>query len=270
MIKKSDWQTVHDEMLEEERRRLGEPPTAEELFAYARGTMSAKDEERIQAFLVAYPELAAAMSEPFPDGEAAPGEPGYVSDEEIERRLDAFHARVAPRPEPLRGGRVVTFWKSLAAAAAVLAAASSGLFWQAHTKMARLESELARPKVAWEEQLLREDGRRGAPDTAQTLPGNAEMHFLVGALVRPEHFSDYRVEILDLSSRPVRSLWSSREVQRRSNGTFGILVPGSFLKPGAYRIVLYGVDGSQEEEELASYSIRVVAADRGSAAAKIG
>jgi hypothetical protein len=43
---------------------------------------------------------------------------------------------------------------------------------------------------------------------------------------------------------------------RRSNDTFAVMVPSSFLEPGRYQVVLYGVaDG--HDERLASYTLRV-------------
>ena len=60
----------------EERRRLGEPPTPEELIAYAEGTPGAGERERIEAFAAADPDVARTLL----DLAKAKSKPGHVLD----------------------------------------------------------------------------------------------------------------------------------------------------------------------------------------------
>src|SRR5688500_16910631 len=86
MITKSDWQAVHQEMTAEERRKLGEPPTTEEMLAYSHGELSAENVERVKAWLVCNPDMARALMEPFPSDDAKPGDADFLSEEELSKR----------------------------------------------------------------------------------------------------------------------------------------------------------------------------------------
>jgi hypothetical protein len=66
-MKKSDWEATFRELLAEGRLSLGELPSTDELLAWSRWELSAEESERIQEFLVYYPELARALEESFPD-----------------------------------------------------------------------------------------------------------------------------------------------------------------------------------------------------------
>ena len=61
MITKSDLKAVFDQMTAEERQRLPEPPTVEEMLAYRRGELSADEESRVRELLICYPELLRAQ-----------------------------------------------------------------------------------------------------------------------------------------------------------------------------------------------------------------
>lgn len=126
MIRKSDLNELMQEMNEEDRRRLGDPPTFDEMLAYTRGELAGADEERVRELMVAYPELARTVTEPF-----VPAEPAKVS--------------------PFRHA-----WTALAA---VLAIAFAGLYFQA-------ESKLTAPRITSSEQVLLPDGRRGVDEPA--------------------------------------------------------------------------------------------------------
>jgi len=246
-------------MNEEDRRRLGEPPTAEELLAYRRGELSVAEEARVRELLVCYPELARALTVPFPVEGAAPGDPDFLTDAEFATHWASLQKRVhdedavATRPEE---ARVLQFWRRASTAlAAALLLAFGGLLWQAQSR-ARLAKELGDPRVTSEEQLLLPDGQRGGGDGSLTLAAEGDSFLLIAPLVGGSQFPRYRLEIVDLSTTPPRALWSSTALHRRFNDTFAILVPRPFLKPGRYQIVLSGVDGAHEER-LATYTLRV-------------
>ena len=158
MIRKSDWETVHEEMLAEERARLSAPPTAEEVLAYTRGELSAEEEERLRKLLVCYPDLALALTEPFPTEDPKPGHPHYLSEAEVTQRLVALRKTL-----PVTQGRnVLQFWRMTAALAATLALVFSVVSWWALTKRGA-------PRVT-EVYELRPEGTRGGASSAILSP----------------------------------------------------------------------------------------------------
>jgi hypothetical protein len=236
MITKSDWQDAHDEMTAEDRRTLGEPPTAEEVAAYMRGELSEAEEARVRALLVAYPALARTLTMPFPeDDEPLP---------DLDRRWDEFRSHIAPpRPET---GRVLQFWRAAAALAAVLAVLFGALLW-------RTRSELTKPRAAWQTAVLEMDGHRGPAGPATVIRPQGELLVLVVPLIGSAPYREYR---LDLATG-TRTLWRSEPLRRDEDTTaFTIEVPRAFLEPGRYRVELYGMDGAREEK-LATYSMVV-------------
>lgn len=253
MIRKSDWKAIQQELLDAERRPVGEPPAAEELLAYTRGELSPLDEERVRRALICYPELANALTKPFPDDDAKPGEPGYVSDEEVNNRLADLRRSISES----ESGNVLRFWRRAALAiAAALLLAIGGLLAQGVWNARRLAAELAKPRVAAQEVLLLADGQRGGPTAWPPLPDEGDSVLLVAPIINQPSFPTYRLEILDRTGDEPRTLWSSTALRRRSNDTFAILVPRAFLKPGKHQVVLYGIDGTREEQ-LATYSLTV-------------
>jgi hypothetical protein len=249
MITKSELHDVHRRMLEEERDRLGDPPTAEEMLAYSRGELSPAEEERVRELLACYPDLARTLTEPFPTDEAKPGEPGYVSDAELEQRWTVLQERlrgprVAAPAQP--GGRVLQFWRFTSGLAAALAVAFGALLWQAR-------SELGQPRVAPEQQLLWPEGGGRGESTSPSLTPNGDAYVLLTPLISQPTFDAYKLEIIDGHNR---SLWKSGTLRDRDSDQLAILVPRSFLAPGSYRVVLYGV-GDKGEQQLDKFSVRI-------------
>jgi hypothetical protein len=89
MTDKTEWQEANRRLMAEQRQKLGDPPTAEEMLAYSRGEMSAEEEERIRELLVAYPELARMNSAPFPEEAEAGVSKEAIRDgwNDVQRRL---------------------------------------------------------------------------------------------------------------------------------------------------------------------------------------
>jgi hypothetical protein len=245
MNTKSDWQTVNEQLMAENRRRLGEPPTDDEILAYTRGELSVEEEERMREHLVCHPELLRALAVQFPAEGAAPGDPDSITDEEWPAHWAALQKRMVR-------GRVVDFrrhaWTALAA---VVALAFAGLYWQAEWKARR-------PHVIAGEVTLLSDARRGPAGPPQTLAHwldeSGHSVVLTAVVSDPQEHDAYRVAILDANGS--RALWRSERVQPRDDQRVAIVVPRSFLLPGNYRIVLYGLEGSREET-LAIYSVHV-------------
>jgi hypothetical protein len=268
MITKTDLQSVNEELRAESRRRLGDPPTPEELLAYRRGELPPEEEGRIRELLVAYPELARSLAEPFPTEGAEPGDPDYLSDEEMARHWTSIQQRLGatanaarseasaaapPAAQPAHDGRVLQFWRRASfALAAMLVLAFSGLLWQLQSAR-----QLGLPLVASEERQLFPDGRRGGGESSVTLARGGDAYLLVASMLGREQFATYRVDIVDPDTDSAKALWSSPDLQRRDDGAFRILVPQQFLKPDRrYQIVIYGINGPREER-LAGYTFHV-------------
>ncbi|HXO22486.1 MAG TPA: hypothetical protein VOA87_21405 [Thermoanaerobaculia bacterium] len=273
MIKKSEWTAAYDELSAAGRRELGEPPSEEELLAYERGELSEAEAARVRKLLVYYPELVRAL-EPFPfPYEGKPGDAGYLSDEEQEQDWASLRARlgelVAPTSGRAKASRDVQRtsepvavwlrrWRISAAAAAALAVLFAGLLVRTQRDIRQLQQELREPRYNVEHRLLLPDGQRGGTleQPPIPLPSEADYLLLIPALINNPRFPDYRLDIVDLGTKPPRVIWTATGLRRRSDDTFEIWVPRSFLKPGEYRLVVYGLDGGRQET-LATYTVRL-------------
>ena len=242
MIRKDDWEAVLTRVSAEEREALGPPPTVEEMLAFEEETLSPEETERVRRLLVAYPDLARALAQPFPEDD----EP--LPEAELDRRWAEFQG-TAPRTQET--GRLLVFWRFSAAMAAALAIAFGGLLWQAR-------HDLARPYVIGEEHLLLSDGQRGATEAMVTISPHSDSCLLTVPIVGAEGYEDFRLDIVAPGqSKPA---WRSGVLSRQRNDAFAIVVPRRFLaSPGVYQVVLYGVRGGGAEQ-LATHSIRVPSA----------
>jgi hypothetical protein len=243
MITKTDWRAAGQHLMSDERRRLGDPPTAEEMLAYTRGELSAEDEERVRERLVCHPDLVRTLTEPFPSVGAKKGEPDFMSDEEFARHWASLRTRLR-RDEPSHDWR---FSLVLHALAAIIIVVFGALLWQARV-------ELSRPQVIGEELVLYPDGRRGPSGEATTLTANGDSVLLVVPLTGQREFHRYRLELLDVASN--RAVWTTTAPHPGERNSFVIVVPRRFLKPGTFRLVVYGLAGASEER-VATYSLRV-------------
>lgn len=248
MITKADWDTIQHELFEVDQQSLGDPPTVEEMLAYARGELAPRDEERIRRLLVDYPELAHALTAPFPEDDAMPGDAGYLSDDEITSRFMDFRAAL---PEADADPNAVRFWRRWTAAiAAMLALVVAGTIFEVH----RLRVALRAPQATSAEIVLSPDGQRGRPMLPPKLATMADSTLLVLPLVGPASFVEFRLEI---ATEGGEVAWRSSTLRVVDNDdTLTILLPRAFLRPGKYKVLLYGLDGTHEEQ-LATYPLRV-------------
>ena len=243
MTTKSELSAANRELMAEERLSIGEPPTAGEVLAYMRGELTPDEKVRIRERLIAYPELVRTLTAPFPEG-AEPDHPDYLSDHEFARHWNALQKR---RRRPDRG---LQFWRAFGAIAAALAVVFGALLWRAQTA-------LKQPQAVWEQQELYPDGRRGVEGQPAALTRNGESYLLMPILLGADSTAErLRAEII-AADHP-RTVWSSKPVARTPNGSFVILVPRDSLKPGTYRLVVYGITG-ERQEPLNSYTLRVPA-----------
>lgn len=248
MITKSDWQAVQEEMAAEERRKLGEPPV-DELLAFSRGELAAEDAERVRAWLVCNPEEARALVEPFPADDARPGDRDHLSEHDLARRWASFKKEVHGPAAPQQAARVVRFpmWTGLAAALALVFA---GLYWQQRQDVERLS---APHLLDVTQQLLPEDGRRGPAGAAPLLDVSEDSGVRELMLTDASRFQWYRLEIVDAASKT--PLWRSEPGQLVDDRLL-VFIPRTYLKPGTYRIEVYGLDGTRVEL-VDSYRVRV-------------
>jgi len=243
MITKSNWQAVNRQLMENDRRRVGDPPTAEEVLAYTRGELSAEEETRVRERLVCHPDLLRALTEPFPTEGARPGDPDYVSDEEFAAHWPALSKRTPPANKE---GRVLQFWRFTAAMAASIAVVLGMSLWQTNRKAGQ-------PLIVAEPQLLLPDGQRGPGPEAAPLSAQGESVLLAIPLIGQREYQRYRIEIVGERERVV---WKSSALAAPEDETFMLMVSRGFLDPGKYQVVVFGVTG-EVEEPLSTYSLRV-------------
>jgi hypothetical protein len=242
MITKAALQTVNDELKAEQRRALGDPPTAEQLLAYVRGQLDGQEEERVRDLLVCHPEIACTVAVPFPRDAAQPGEDDFLSDAELANEWAQLQRRLH-RTRSRTGGGVLQFPHALTALAAAIALVFAGLYWQAQSQLHRLDA----PRLVVDEQLLQPDERTRGGQPAVTLTARGDS-FLLVVPVAPEAT---QLAIMERTAAGERLLWSGEAVPR-SDGTFAVMVPRRFLAPGEYQLVV-----SAGAERLATYSVRV-------------
>lgn len=237
-----DWQTVNHELMAEQRRVLGDPPTAEQLLAYTRGELAPAEEDRVRDLLVCYPDAARIVAVPFPTDAAKPGEADFLPDAELAEQWTALQRRLHRTRSRTRGG-IVQFPHALTALAAAIALVFAGLYWQAQSKLHRLGG----PQIVAGEQRLPRDGRRGGGDAPAMLTATGESLLLIVPVV-PEAT---RVEIVQRTAGGERSLWSADAVPREDQ-TLAVMVPRGFLVPGEYQVVVYA-----GKERVGTHSVRV-------------
>lgn len=240
MITKADWDAVHDELAEERRRELGEPPTLEESRAFFAGTLPPEDEARVRELLIWNPDLARALVEPIPDERAMPGEPGFVSEVELERRWKALRTRMRRAPRP------VQFWRASAAVAAMLAIVFGGLLWRAESESDRLRRELTEPRIVSDQREMG-GAMRGGVATAADAEGDV---VLVAPLFNHPGYEKYRVE---MTGGDPTTRWS--ETTRMDGYRFSVAVPRDFPR-GTYDVVVYGID-REGERKLEEYRVEI-------------
>lgn len=246
MITKGDWDAVHEELAEERRRELGDPPTLEESRAFLEGKLPPEEEARVRELLIWHPDLARTLVEPFPDERARPGEAGFVSEVELARRWKSLQKKIrrSDAPEP----RSLELWRASAALAAMLAIVFGALLWRAESESDRLRRELSEPRIVSDRRDLGA-ATRGAGAAAADAGGDM---VLVAPHFDHPGYERYRVEMA--GGDPPRTLWS--ETARLSGYRFSIVVPREFLKPGRYHVTVYGIDRAGERK-LESYDIDI-------------
>jgi hypothetical protein len=236
MTSRNDLKVVRDEIVSADRRRLGDPPSVDEVLSYSRGELSAAAEARVRELLACYPELADALTIPF-------GEPGEsLPDEVIAHQWKSFREQL-PTPRPRR------VWQAATAMAAALALTFGALLWNAL-------QELREPRAIAAEHVLDTSPERGGRGGAETiLLADAGDVVLTAPLHDHPEFPRYRVDVLEIAGASRRQRWSTTTTARDPH-VLRVLIPGGSLEPGEYELVVNGLSG-ERPHELVRYGIRV-------------
>jgi hypothetical protein len=243
MTRKADWEAAAEMFMSAERKRLGGPPTPDEVVAYLRGELPPREAARVRSLLVYYPELTDLLS----DSEPADGAAEVLTEDELEANRAALHRRIALSNvviQPLRPARRYHAW--LAAAAASLVIAVPVAQWQYARS---LERELSEPQVQEARVQLTALHPRGDPAPAQptiTLPADKDAYLLELNVAGAPPYADYRIALVAADEQPPRTLWTKSGV-RPQDDTIHLTVRRSFLEPGRYRLDVYCSDGSRQQ-----------------------
>jgi hypothetical protein len=251
MITKSDWQAVHHEMAADDRRKSDEPPTAEQLLAYSDGALSADEAERVRLWLASDPQLARAVMEPFPQDDPKPGDPDFLSRAELAEQWNKLQQRIHGAQAPL-ASRVVRFPSPWLGVAAVMALVFAGLYWQSQSEVRQLRRELGAPQVLQDVQELYPDRTPRGGGTSPPVVAAGESAVLDLSLDAPQ-LQRYQVIVNDLESNSRQ--WGPHEAQRRADGYLSIYLPGAFLRPGTYQVVVHGAEGTREEQDTFTFRV---------------
>jgi hypothetical protein len=252
MTNQAEWQEANRELIAEARRKFGEPPTAEEMFAYSRGELSEAEADRIREMLLAYPELARAYSEPFPDA-PMPGDADYVPEAKVDAAWAALQSRLGAEPATPAGGKVVRFPYAPTAVAALLAVVFFGLFVYAEGR-ARHYRDLALPGpvVVREFQEVDADTPRGHNPTPTTLIGVGNLYTIRVRPLTDIRYESYRIEMDRAGEEPIRI----NDAKLGEKDTFSIVIPRGSVRPGDYRLRIFGMDG-RDDHDAGTVIVRV-------------
>ncbi|MBV9493529.1 MAG: hypothetical protein JOZ54_04740 [Acidobacteria bacterium] len=237
MISKEDWRLAYEQMLEEGRQKF-EPPTVEEVEKLFNGELEGEEAERVRDVLSYYPEIARAMTIPFPEED----DPGVSNVAEMEAGLAEIRRRA--RPPRRRQFRVFAY-----AASIVVLIGMGGLVYQ--------QSQ----RTPLTTKILLADGARGGsagPRGSLMQPPidlYTETRYRLQPVFHPSHaYREYRLDLYDFTAPAPRIAWSGR-VQRAPDGSFPFELSTKGYAPGTYRLVLFGVDDAPAK--IAVYSIHM-------------
>lgn len=239
MITKDELKAAHERILAERRKQYGPPPTDDELIAFATGELSAADTERVRQGLLAYPELAPAVTEPFDMGDPLPGDADYMSDAEITAHWKALQASLHPDEvaPAARRGNVVPFYRNvMVAVAATLALSFGALLWQMRAA-AMLDASLMQPVPGLEEQELPSSDVRG-PQAIQPLDAKQQQWRISFYEAGTTVANRYRIAI----AKSGHEVWHSEKVMPDESGKFALTISRRYFDPGEYEVRLYRFD----------------------------
>lgn len=249
MITKEQWDAIYREEIADGQKRLGPPPTFEEVEALSRGELSDAEAQRVRELLSYYPDLLRVFTEPLPANAE-----GVLTDEELASDLSRIRSRLRDGQVSVRKtARKDPAWRMLAIAAGVVIAVTLGSIgvWRKTTQQRPLLTVFVYPEAS------RGIDARGLPGvTPARISTNAD-YVLNPVFESRRQYREYRIELLDLTTEPPKRLWLRDHVARQPDSTYPVRLSTKDLEPGLYRLVLYGVD--EAVEELAEYTLRLKA-----------
>lgn len=247
MTNQSEWQEANRRLMAEQREKLGDPPTAEEMLAFSRGELSEPEQERIRDLLVAYPDLARMYSAPFAEEDAN----SRVADEEIAAGLADIKRRLGGNVVPLRSPVRRYLPTSIAAALALL---FFGLYVQAESRARNHVRSLQLPRILGAAQELDPDDNRGSA-APTPLRKDGDAYLLEAHLMDDVRYPHYVLELYDATG----AIWTSHPVEAAATNAFQIVIPHEFLNIGSsYRLRVFGIDG-ESRRPVGSYDVAVPA-----------
>lgn len=211
MITKRDWDEALDAWVDNERKRLGGPPTPEEVVQFKLGKLSASEAARVRALLVYYPELTSILTEPLEE----------------------------PRP------------RRRASAMQLYAVAATIVIAMLTTLLVRVHQRTVEPAVLSSRHELTAMHARG-PAVALKLPAGRQRYLISLVPSEPLAKGQYELEIV----RGSDVLWSVSSVEP-IDGTIELTIPGKFLRPDRYTVIVFALDGGRKRI-VDSYTFDVV------------
>lgn len=254
-------------------------------------TAEVRDHLRQCDACVATAEDARDFFEPGRQGEVAASDIETAREwKALWQRVDADRRATAPRPGLLQGFSARALF---ALAASVVVAFGFTAFWaislreemaalrgSQETREAELKARLG--QLEGDNQKLRELGQRfetqmaalanpqvnvpiydvlpvdaglrsgGASEAARVSVPQTAKHFILilNGAGQPD-YQDYALEIVD---RDNRAIWKGERLKRDAQGSFVITMERSFLRPGRYRLLLYGAKAGALTK-IAEYTI---------------
>lgn len=252
---------LFDLLAEEER---GEPdpvehPGAATLSAYHAHTLSADQVPGVQEHLVLCRQCRAQLLEyaEFMGASAEESEENVSSFERAaEWRLLKERMGEEPLPAPRRGDydrqtrkrRLSTPSHIAYSLVAVLTLALVGVSLYAGS----IARELRRPVAVDDSEPLAARGSKRSssiPSRAVRLPVSLTIE-----VSSPKIFPKYRADFRDERGA---LLWSVKTKKIQEDGTIKLYLPSRCLAPGSYQVILWGLQGSSQED-LGVYDVRIV------------
>lgn len=262
---RQEWKEALGELVADLGAAGGEHPTPEQLLAYRADELTGEEKRRIQDHLVGCSECLELLLDAEGFGEASYGAGRPVSRTEKAAAWRSLEARLEGRPARapaarFRFGTLLRSSRTAYALAASLFLAAMVLSFRV-AELGRTVEELTRPQLnAPVEDLFPTSSMRGEespPPTLELAPESRYFTLILNPVGAGEHPA-YRVEI---GGPGGETAWSQAGLERTPYGSFTLILARRFLRPGNYRIRLFG---RQEEgwQPLEEFPFRVVEAGR--------
>ncbi|HVS00497.1 MAG TPA: zf-HC2 domain-containing protein [Thermoanaerobaculia bacterium] len=254
---KEELKAALEGFLSEAQRDLEPHPSPDELAAYSAGELPAAEETRIQNHLALCPHCLELLLdlERWSDPESV-SEPSLPAGEKA-GAWQALQARLAAEAAPRRrpGLRLASPRPAYALAAALLVAVVglSLRVWHLERGMADLSHPQVNAPVV---DLLPASPLRGEPGeraVVELAPASRFFALILSPKGSPD-YAGYRVEILDAGGRTV---WSEKGLEKNRHGSFTLILTRGFLRPGEYRLRLYGLEGGTGQL-IEEFQVRIV------------